>query len=403
MHPLHSIAAIRAAEQAALAALPPGTLMARAASASAAYARKLLNDASGPILVLAGPGNNGGDALLCAAELAAAHPVSIFFIGDAAALPADAARAYAQARASAAIWLAALPAQSAWALVIDGLFGIGLTRPLQGAALAAVDYTAELRCPVLALDVPSGLHAETGQPIGGGSAVRATHTITFIGDKPGLHTGAGRDHAGQVELATLGVAPAGEAQLRLSQMADFAHCLRPRAHASHKGTYGDVAIAGGADGMGGAVLLAARTAAMCGAGRVYAGFLGSAPALDYQHPELMCRDVRTLDVTRAAVVAGPGLSTAAPAAALLTRLVQTPGPLVLDADALNLLASQPILRQAASARKGATLLTPHPLEAARLLESTVEAIQADRVGSARALAARLHAVVILKGSGSVIA
>jgi hydroxyethylthiazole kinase-like uncharacterized protein yjeF len=313
MHPLYTVADIRAIERDAAALLAPGTLMGRAGTAAARLARSLLAPPARRVLVLAGPGNNGGDAVLCAAELATAGlDVTVVFTGDAARLPPDAARAHAAARPAGLRWLApdAPDLRAEWDLVVDGLFGIGLARPVDGAAADLIACVNALSCPVLALDVPSGLDADTGQPVGAGPVLRATHTLTFIGDKPGLHTGAGRDYAGAVAVDTLGLAQQAST-LRLGGPADFAACLAPRRADSHKGSYGDVAIVGGAPGMGGAVILAARAAAYCGAGRVFAGFVGPAPAYDPPHPELMCRAADTLDFARAVAVAGPGMSTGA--------------------------------------------------------------------------------------------
>jgi hydroxyethylthiazole kinase-like uncharacterized protein yjeF len=181
--------------------------------------------------------------------------------------------------------------------------------------------------------------------------------------------------------------------------------LQPRAQNSHKGSYGDVTIVGGADGMAGAVILAARAAAYAGAGRVYAGFVAQPPAYDPPHPELMCRAAASLDFSHSALAFGPGLGDSRDAYDLLARALRAPGPLVLDADALNLLAAEPGLQHKLRARQrpGSALLTPHPLEAARLLGIDTASVQADRPQAARLLAQRFQAIVVLKGSGSVIA
>jgi len=421
---LYSIAEIRAIERAALAALPAGTLMRRAGLAAAELARTLLAapaaDAIHPIpptaprrvLVLAGPGNNGGDALLAAAELARAGiTVDIAQLPDSPPPPADAAQALALAKDSSARFVdaAQLPpaATRAWALVIDGLFGIGQTRALAGDAAALVAYANAQACPRLALDVPSGLNADTGTVIGaadGGSALRATHTLTFIANKPGLHTGDGRDHAGSVTVAGLGIDQAlfPPAQARLNAPPLFARWLRPRRQNSHKGSHGDLAVIGGAQGMSGAPVLSARAALHCGAGRVFVGFLEPATGFDDAHPELMFRHTRDLDFS-AALAIGPGLGASPIARDLVERALGGSAPLVIDADALNLLAADTALRQRLRQRQAPTLLTPHPLEAARLLDISAAEVQADRLAAARALASQCHATVALKGSGSVIA
>lgn len=409
---LYSIAQIRAIEQAALAALPPGTLMQRAGAAVARAARQLLSSPSSQarILVAAGPGNNGGDALEAAALLAGeGHEVHIVMPVMPDSAPPDARRALDKARQSRARFLPAesLLNESGWDLLIDGLFGIGAARPIEGTYAALVDYLNAQSCPCLAIDVPSGLDADHGTIIGAaaGIAVRARATLSFIADKPGLHTAQGRDHAGKVIIDTLEIDeslyPAPLA--RLNRPTLFSHLASPRSHASHKGSYGNLTIVGGASGMGGAVLLAARMGAMAGAGRVYAGFIESVPAFDPLHPELMCREADTLLLSSGAVVAGPGLGQSRHANDALARVLASELPAVLDADALNLIAAEPALQQKTRQRRAPTLLTPHPLEAARLLGTSAANVQADRLGAARELAAFFLSTVILKGSGTVIA
>jgi hydroxyethylthiazole kinase-like uncharacterized protein yjeF len=402
---LYTVAEVRRIEQAALAAAPQGALMRRAGVAAAAAAGRLLPD-GGRVLVLAGPGNNGGDALEAAALLAyQGWALTIRFCGNAGALSADAAAALNRAQASPALFQPADPA-AGWDLVIDGLFGIGLARPITGELAALVAAVNRLSCPVLELDVPSVLNADTGGVVGpDGIAVRASHTVTFIADKPGLHTADGRDCAGAVELATLQVDAAlyPPPHALLAETWLFSSALQPRRHNSHKGSFGDVGILGGAPGMAGAVVLAARTAAMSGAGRVFAGYMAEPPAFDPVHPEIMCRRAAELDLARAALVAGPGLGASADAHALLAGALAGSAPLVLDADALNLIASDDGLRLALAERGGATLMTPHPLEAARLLACSAADVQSDRLRAARRLAATFIAMVVLIGSGRVIA
>ncbi|MDB5759615.1 MAG: NAD(P)H-hydrate dehydratase [Burkholderia sp.] len=407
LHGLYAVHEIRALEQAALAAAPQGALMRRAGAAAAALANRLL-PSGGNVLVLAGPGNNGGDALETAALLAyGGCQVSIHFAGSAAGLPADAAAAFKRAEASPAVFLPADVA-ARWDIVIDGLFGIGLARPIVGELAALVLAINAMRCPVLALDVPSGLNADTGAVVGpGGVAVRASHTVTFIADKPGLHTADGCDHAGLVELAALDVESGHypPPSAALASPALFASRLAPRRENSHKGSFGDCAILGGAHSMAGAAILAARSAALAGAGRVYAGFIDTPPAYDPLHPEIMCRRAADLDVDmqRGAVVAGPGLGTGDEAHALLAQALAGAAPLLLDADALNMMAADSGMRATLIARAAATVMTPHPLEAARLLGCSAADVQSDRLASARRLAVEFNAMVVLKGAGSVMA
>jgi hydroxyethylthiazole kinase-like uncharacterized protein yjeF len=415
MKPLYTVEEIRRIEQAALATLPAGSLMQRAGAAAAHLALELLGTAQhARVLVLAGPGNNGGDALELAARLAQARCiVTVVLFADPSHQSSDAQTAFARAKASQAIFVdpADTDAMSAlyrlpWNLVIDGLFGIGLARAIGAGMRTLIEYINSLTCPLLALDVPSGLDADTGDIIGpDGIAVRASHTITFIADKPGLHTCHGRDHAGEVIIDSLDIEPAlfPPAHASINNPALFAKALQPRAQNSHKGSFGDVAVLGGAHGMQGAPLLSARAALHCGAGRVYACFVDDAPAFDPLQPELMCRRAVDFDFSYATVVAGPGAGSAPRAVQLLAQVLDTSAPLVLDADALNLLASDNQLQQRLASRRAISIMTPHPLEAARLLAVSAGIVQADRLAAARQLAARFNAIVVLKGSGSVIA
>ena len=403
MNPIYSVAEIREIERTAGAALAPGTLMQRAGQAAAAAALELLRGHS--VLVLAGPGNNGGDALEAGANLAQAGiDVSILHLKGSGAAAPETMRAFERARDSDARFIDALPDGQEWGLVLDGLFGIGLARPLSGAARALALAVNQLDCPVLALDVPSGLDADTGAVIGpDGVALRASCTITFIGDKPGLHTRDGRDMAGEVLVAELGIdarlLPAAMSCLNEPEL--FCAQLKPRRHNSHKGSFGDVAIVGGAAGMAGAAVLAARGALFCGAGRVFVAAVDPGPAFDSVQPEIMFRDAAGFDGSHSTLVLGPGMGNAA--ARLLGKALDGPSPLVLDADALNLIAASANLQGRLAARSAAAILTPHPLEAARLLGVTAGVVQGDRLAAARELAARFGKIVVLKGSGSVIA
>ncbi|HEX8605137.1 MAG TPA: NAD(P)H-hydrate dehydratase, partial [Pseudoduganella sp.] len=191
--------------------------------------------------------------------------------------------------------------------------------------------------------------------------------------------------------------------MHLNDPAFFGREARPRRQNSHKGSYGSVFVLGGAPGMAGAPVLAGRAALHAGAGRVHLCFAGDPLAVDAGQPELMCRAARDVNFAAGVTVAGPGLGTGAEAAALLAIAVAAAQPMVLDADALNLLAGDAPLRAAVALRTAATVATPHPLEAARLLGVTIGAVQADRLAAARSLAAQLQAFVVLKGSGTVIA
>ena len=414
MSALYTVAEIRQIEVAALAALPASTLMQRAGQACANSVLELTaHDPDGTILILAGPGNNGGDALQAAYYLAQSDlAVSVALYADETRYSTDALHALQCARASGALFLDINDPRhlgtGRWSLVVDGLFGIGLQRPISGTLRSAIEYIDSLQVPILAIDVPSGLDADTGTVVGGsaGIAVHADHTLTFIGDKTGLHTCDGVDYCGSISVDTLAIDsthfPPPHAWL--SQPSLFSASLRPRRGNSHKGSNGDVLVLGGAPGMGGAVMLAARSAAYGGAGRVLAGFLEQAPAYDPVHPELMLRLAADLNFGNATLVVGTGLGTSRQAHDLLSRALHASGPLVLDADALNLIAAESGLQHVLlHARSRAVMITPHPLEAARLLALDVGQIQHDRPQAARQLAQRFGVVAVLKGAGSVIA
>jgi hydroxyethylthiazole kinase-like uncharacterized protein yjeF len=410
---LYSLQEIREIEQAALAALPQGTLMQRAGQAAAKAALALIPNPRGDakVLVLAGPGNNGGDALEVATRLAqAGAQVTVLLYADSDKQSPDAQQAYAHAQNSSAhfadpVFLPEIRS-TRWTLVVDGLYGIGLVRAIVGTQRSVIEFINTLACPVLALDVPSGLDADTGNIVGEhGVAVRASHTITFIADKPGLHTCYGRDFAGHVQVVKLDIENKYfmQAHAQLNDVKLFAAALRRRLQNSHKGSYGDIAIIGGAHGMCGAPILSARAAAQCGAGRVFAVFVDAAPAYDSTQPELMCRSAREFDFSSASLVIGPGLGTSRDAHDFLAQALNSNMPLVIDADALNLVAVEPGLKTKLTQRRAPTLLTPHPLEAARLLAISSTDVQADRLTAARTLAQQYNASIILKGSGTVIA
>ena len=378
MHgPVYLCDDIRRIERAAGEAEP--ALMERAGAAAAGLAATLAGDKGKDILVLAGPGNNGGDARVVARLLE-----EKFF------------------RVSVATRRDEIPEKS-WGVVVDGLFGIGLGRDITGAHATLVEYANRQRCPVLALDIPSGLHADTGRVLG--CAVRATHTITFIALKPGLLTLDGPDHCGEVVVADLNlpVAKLVAPSAWVARPELFGNLLRPRPRNFHKGMAGSLAILGGAAGMSGAALLAGRAALKLGAGRVYVGLLDDQVSLDFQNLELMLRhsdDALGQDLD--ALVVGPGLGQGERAGTLVGAALASDLPCVLDADALNLIAEDPGLRQACARRSADTLLTPHPAEAARLLAAHTADVQADRVKAAKMLSSNLNAHVLLKGNGSIL-
>lgn len=405
MQPICNTAAIRQLEHAFASANPGVSLMERAGLAAAEHARTLLGDGY-RVLVVCGPGNNGGDGFVVARHLRTwGYRVHVTLSGDAAKLPPDASTAYQALIANGGTIATSLPQTGAFDLIIDALFGIGLARPIDGHFADVVDKVNVSNKPVLALDIPSGIDSDTGNILG--TAVRATETITFIGLKPGLVTADARDCCGRVVTAQLGIDPGTiVARGRLLDQGAIAAHIPKRLANSHKGSYGNVGILGGSEGMQGAVALAARAALKLGAGRVYVGTVAKfASGYDPNQPEVMWRSADDLLALShlTTLVAGPGLGQAAGARVLLAKAVDARASLLLDADALNIVAGHEPLQAALAARHAPTLLTPHPAEAARLLERDTRTVQGDRVGSALELADRFRAAVVLKGTGSICA
>lgn len=416
---LFSVAGVRAIEAAALATNPDPGLMQRAGAATAEWASELTGDRPDPILILVGPGNNGGDALVCATALMRlGYACCCVGFPANSKTPADAKAAHAAFTAAGGSLHADIPSDNNYrfSLIIDGLFGIGLNQPLAALYAEWVETANNLslldNIPLLAIDIPSGLHGDTGvaQPV----CITATHTLTFIANKPGLLTGDGPDHCGVVEICDLDI---GDIAPELMLLPDAGECgarndpelwaddLPQRALNAHKGHAGSAGLLGGAPSMTGALLLAARSALHVGAGRIYAAALGSphsgAPTVDLLQPEIMFRDPASLrEAPLTALAVGPGLGRSDVSRAVLASALDFAGTLVLDADALTLL---PAFADSVAQRTEPTLLTPHPGEAAVLLDSDVDQIEADRITAAKQIAARYNATVVLKGCGSVIA
>ncbi len=401
MHPLLTREDLRTVEASARATSTGAPLMALAAQAAA---RWMLSQPppTGPVLFLIGPGDNGADGWITAWHLfRAGWPVHVVCATPQGPVsdPAQPARQQLLAAGNGICsdrWDPCL--NPAW--VVDALFGIGLTRPLEQPHLTWVERANRLPCRRIALDLPSGVNGDTGkaQRI----SFRAQHTLTFIADKPGLHTADGPDHCGQVVVFSLGLDPRSPGHL-LQRAALMARWPR-RARNTHKGVYGAVGVIGGAHGLCGAAFLAAQSALFCGAGRVWLARPeadGTQHTLYLQQPELMQSHPYALLENKAltTLVAGPGLGRSPAAQELMTDIVAFAGPLVLDADALHLLAENPTLGQALAARTHPTLLTPHPGEARHLWGEAPE----DRVQWALMLARRFQALVALKGCGTIVA
>jgi hydroxyethylthiazole kinase-like uncharacterized protein yjeF len=392
---LYDIAHTRALELSPANAMAQTSLMQTAGLALARLTMALAPHAR-VIWIACGPGNNGGDGLEAGAHLQRwGKQVWASLIHDPVHSPPDACKAWASAQAAGVRFIDQDP--ETFDVCIDALFGIGSIRPLSAVYANWVMRMNAAEASTIAVDIPSGLEADTGAV--GTVHVMANYTLSLLTLKPGLFTGSGRDACGEIWFNDLGVAD--DCAPRAILMG--APAIRPRPHSSHKGSFGDVCVVGGATGMAGAALLAARSALHGGAGRVFVCPLGQPGlALDALSPELMFRSLDQFDWRNMAVVAGcgGGEAIAAPLPQLLTDAKQ----LVLDADALNRIAESPALQRLLAARSaGTTVITPHPLEAARLLGSNAQQIQMDRLGAAKTLALRFQCVVVLKGSGSIVA
>ncbi len=410
-HELHNIANTRQIETANAAQLPAHTLMQRAGLSVARLALALHPHAQ-TFWIACGPGNNGGDGLEAASHLRQwGKTVELTWLGTPERCSPDTLASFGRARASGVVIASEPPIQ--FDAMIDALLGIGASQPenpmARGVTGRMTDWIALINqhtAPVLAVDLPSGLHADTGAAHQ--QAVRAHATLSLVTLKPGAFTAQGRDCAGDIWFDPLGCDTAAIAGLQATARLSAAPLLAGRAqapHASHKGGFGDVVVIGGAPGMTGAAVLAASAALHAGAGRVLVGLLDDGtPTVDTRQPELMFRPVDSLELSRAAAVCGCGGGDAV--RAVLPRVLSTAAAAVLDADALNAIAVDDNLKtqlRHRAARGMCTVLTPHPLEAARLLACSTAEVQANRLEAAHRLAQRFACCVVLKGSGSVIA
>lgn len=392
---------MRAANQ-----LGADTLMKRAGAAAAELIMKRLEDAGVEqrrVTLLVGPGNNGGDALACACELREKGAVVNVV------LPGGRRPTSALALAQLERWTQAGgttyddPYMTEKAdCVVDGLFGTGLAKPITGDYLDAVLWFNERQALKVSLDIPSGLNPVTGHWTGSYPGCSADVTITFLCVKSGLYMCEGADAAGEIVLNELDVSVP-LSPLSVIGTDEFPRVLRPRVKNSHKGDYGSVAVIGGTDGMIGASILAARAALISGAGRVTLECRAEhAPHVDMVYPEIMfaTKPVNLEDFD--AIVLGCGLGTSAEAKARVIEALNCQKPLILDADALNIIATDIKLQDMVLARRAPTVLTPHPGEAARLLRRDTAGVTADRIAACRELAVQTGAIVVLKGAGTVI-
>ena len=403
-HELYTVEQVRALDRRAIEELgiPGYELMQRAAAAALVCLRQHWPQAR-RIAVYCGPGNNGGDGFLLAAlaREAGLH-AEVFALGESRGEDAmRARREFEHGGGTAHVWneAAELPAVD---VHVDALYGTGLQRALAPEAAALVQHIHATGAPVLALDVPSGVNADTGDVPG--EAIQASVTATFIAPKRGLYTGLAPGYVGTVQLESLGLPETlwQNAQANAELMQPWT--LPPRPRPSHKGNNGHVLAIGGDHGTAGAIRLCAEAALRGGAGLVSVATRAEhLIALNSARPELMAHEVngpQALEalLPRASVLAvGPGLGQGAWGHALWLTALDAELPLVLDADGLNLLALEP--REFSRP----VVITPHPGEAARLLGCDTKAIAADRFAAVRELARRYRVVAVLKGAGSLVA
>ena len=382
--------------------LPPVELMRRAGLAITDRIGASLEPGR-HVVFICGPGNNGGDGFAAARLLLdRGYRVTVALIGCDKPRTEDALAMY-EAYTAAGGKVIADPYNADKAeVVVDALFGTGLKKPLQGDYQDAAMWFNERQALHISVDIPSGLDPMTGRWVGGVKGCMADVTLAMLAPKAGCYMCEGADAAGVVELNELGVSVP-LSTIGLIEPDDFRHLLEERSRNSHKGTYGHVAVVGGETGTIGAAVLAARAAIVSGAGCVTVEFMSDkAPAFDTIYPELMV-SAGEIDLTQTDCnVVGCGMGFSAKARKRLEDAIASPVPLIVDADALRMIADDVTLQDKLLARKAHTVITPHPSEAAAIIHSTVEKVQADRIGAARELAVQTGAISILKGAGSVV-
>jgi hydroxyethylthiazole kinase-like uncharacterized protein yjeF len=404
---IYSVSSVRNIDQAAIndAGISGYSLMMRAGKATVDAAMEIYPDAR-RWQVICGTGNNAGDGFVVArlaAELGIA--VSVITVSSPEKLGGDAATAYMDFAALGGVlaeFEGNLDAEAD--LLFDGLLGSGLERPVEGRFAELVGAVNAHPAPVVALDIPSGIHGDTGEILG--TAIDADLTVTFVGLKSGLFLNSGPERIGGLRFSGLDIPDEcrkGESPIMRRIDDDVvSRSLTPRCRGAHKGDFGHVLVIGGGPGMPGAVRICGEAALRCGAGLVSIATHPSHSALiPIGRPELMCHGIDSVEqvkplIEKATVVAiGPGLGTSDWAKSLLAVALASDRPIVADADALNLIAD-------GVSRDGSWILTPHPGEAARLLGSTSGEVQGDRRAALAALKQKLGGTIVLKGSGTLI-
>lgn len=355
------------------------------------------------ILVLAGKGHNGAEALFAASKLS-----SLGFTVSACAIFAPAThytkklwQNKQQIPPQIKVAIKDLSAEyiAHFDLIIDGIFGIGLNQEVRGNLKLLFERINQAAKRVVAIDIPSGLDALTGTVRG--AAIKANTTMTFLTPKLGLYTAAGADFSGEIILLPLSVNPIVYENIRpIAQIMqpNFSRLKLP--HNSNKSSFGGVQVFGGSKGMLGAIVMASRAAMSLGAGKVWLSPISKMPKVDWLYPEIMPHSIK-IHPDATVLICGPGLGTSKIARTLLSKVLKSKRALILDADALNLISTDGKLQATLNKRQNPTILTPHPSEAARLLRCNTETIQANRLEAVYLLRQKFNAVILLKGSGSL--
>jgi NAD(P)H-hydrate epimerase len=402
---------VRALDRAAIELFNiPGIQLMENAGAAAFKALRQRWPRAHHIAVFCGAGNNGGDGFVIA-RLAQEHglTVTVYLLADASRLKGDARLAFEKLQLTpVSIRQFGAKVDGPCDVLVDALLGTGLAGEVKDQWKAAIDAMNHIKataaCPIVAVDIPSGLHADTGSVLG--TAVHADLTITFIGVKQGLLTGKGPEYCGELLFDDLGVDAKVYDHVKCSARRitqdDVSGLLPRRKRCAHKGDFGHVLIIGGNKGMAGAARMAAEAASRGGAGLVSVATRPEhVAAIAGARPEIMCHGVdgamqlKPLLSSATCIAIGPGLGQDSWARALLGMALETAKPLVMDADALNLLAHEPLVRSN-------WVITPHPGEAGRLLQTQVSHIQQDRFAAVSALQARFGGVAVLKGCGTLV-
>jgi len=409
--------------------IPSLVLMENAGRSTYQILRREFPDPDGEVAVLAGRGNNGGDGFVVARYLAQeGFPVSVFLLGKRHQVQGD-AKVNLDILAHHGLSVAEVTTEedlnpvvhrlARAGLIVDALLGTGLDKPVQGLLAALIDRVNHLRPPVLAVDIPTGLSADTGEVLG--AAVAAEVTVTYGWPKIGQLLAPGRDYVGRLWQVDIGIPPdlAREVPVELAEAREMRELIPPRPFGSHKGTFGHLLVLAGSEGKTGAAALASLGGLRAGAGLVTLGIAASLnDIMEVKLTEAMTLPLPEAPMARAlgmealkpiraflgkgmALAVGPGLGTHPETRELVRRLVrELPQPMVVDADGVNALAGDPAFLADAA---GPRILTPHPGEMARLLGISTPEVQARRLEVAREAAARCRAVVVLKGAQSLVA